>query len=156
MKTTLLSIILTLAAAISALGQDSQGVREQHYNLKRGVALQGWDPVSYFSGSPKEGNSAHRVAYQGVTYHFSSAANAAAFKAEPEKYEPQYGGWCAYALAVGNGKVRIDPESYKVVDGKLFLFYNQFPFGNTLNKWNKGSDKAQIAIADAAWQKEKN
>ncbi|MBX9734303.1 MAG: hypothetical protein K2X37_09590 [Chitinophagaceae bacterium] len=84
-------------------------------------------------------------------YYFSSEKNAAIFKQSPAKYEPQYGGWCAYAMGATGEKVNIDPETFKVLNGKLYLFYNKF-FNNTLKSWNK--DEVSLKQkADASWMK---
>jgi hypothetical protein len=84
-------------------------------------------------------------------YHFGSQANLDAFKAPPERYEPSYGGWCAYAMGATGEKVSINPETFKIIDDKLYLFYNQF-FTNTLTSWNK--DEASLhKKADAQWNR---
>ena len=94
---------------------------------------------------------ANAFTYKNVTYHFASAANLKAFQATPDKYEPQYGGWCAYAMGANGEKVEIDPETFKILDGKLYLFYHSF-INNTLPKWNK--DEANLhRKADANWTK---
>lgn len=123
----------------------------KHYNLKNSLAIQGYDPVAYFTeGKAIEGSSKITFENNGVTYRFSSEANKTLFKSNPSMYEPQYGGYCAYAMADGD-KVRIDPETFKVVDGKLFLFYN-FRFTNTLKSWNK--DEANLLPkAEKEWGK---
>ena len=121
-------------------------------NLENGVAIQGYDPVSYFKEN-KAVQGKKELAYQhdGVTYYFSSAANKNAFAASPAAFEPQYGGWCAYAMGATGEKVEIDPETFKVVEGKLYLFYNRF-FNNTLPKWNK-EEAALKTKADMNWMK---
>jgi hypothetical protein len=89
--------------------------------------------------------------YEGVTYYFSTQNNKDMFVKNPTNYEPQYGGWCAYALGSSNQKVEIDPETFKIVDGKLYLFYNAY-FNNTLKSWNK--DEASLkSKADKNWKK---
>ena len=65
-------------------------------------------------------------------------------------YEPQYGGWCAYAMGTSGEKVKVDPETFKIIDGRLFLFYNAF-FNNTLNSWNK-DEKNYHTKADQNWK----
>ncbi len=125
--------------------------RKKNFNTKKNVALEGYDPVSYFDNKPLEGESKWRYDYQGIAYHFSNAVNLAKFKANPDKYEPAYGGWCAYAMGESGEKVKIDPETFKVVDGKLYLFYN-FWGNNTLNTWNK-NEKPLKAKADQNWKK---
>ena len=85
----------------------------------------------------------------GVVYYFSNGANKDLFVKDYKKYEPQYGGWCAYAMGATNDKVVIDPKTFKIVNGKLYLFYHSW-VNNTLNKWNK--DEANLkAKADKNW-----
>lgn len=87
----------------------------------RGVAIHGHDPVAYFvDGKPTKGRADMSASANGATYWFASETNRQAFKADPAKYEPQYGGYCAYGVAQGF-KPDIDPNAFKVVDGKLFL-----------------------------------
>jgi len=149
---TIITLFLLCFTAFTAMA-DTATQRQKHYNLKNHLGIQGYDPVSYFSGNPQKGNSAHAQTVKGVTYHFVSAANASKFKSNPAKYEPQFGGWCAYAFAEKAGKVKINPKSYKIISGKLYLFYRSAPWGNTLKKWNKNSDAAQIKVASSEWSK---
>jgi YHS domain-containing protein len=89
-----------------------------------GVAIHGHDPVAYFvDGRPVMGRADLRHAVNGATYWFANDSNLQAFKADPAKYEPQYGGYCAYGVAQGY-KPDIDPTAFKVVDGKLYLNLN--------------------------------
>ncbi len=125
--------------------------RVTHFNLKNGVALEGYDPVSYFDDKPREGKKELSYLYKGITYWFSSPSNLAKFKASPEKYEPAYGGWCAYAMGETGEKVKIDPETFKIVDGRVYLFYN-FWGSNTLKDWNKNEQPLK-AKADQHWKK---
>ena len=107
--------------------------------------------MAYFTMVRLKRKSAFSSSYHGVSYHFVSAANRDLFQANPAKYEPQYGGWCAYAMGKDGTKVEVDPETFKIINGKLFLFYNRF-FNNTLKTWNQ--DEAKLhAQADANWQK---
>jgi YHS domain-containing protein len=129
----------------------SEAVRKKHFNIKKNIALEGYDPVSYFSGEPLEGKSNLLHTVNGVTYYFSTAENLALFKMNPSKYEPAYGGWCAYAMGETGEKVKIDPETFKIVDGKLYLFYN-FWTNNTLTEWNK-NEKPLKSKADQNWKK---
>ena len=123
------------------------------HNLnKAGVAIDGYDPVAYFTQSKAiEGKKEWSVTIDGANYFFSNPRNATLFKADPSKYQPQYGGWCAYAMGATGEKVEIDPGTFKVIDGKLYLFYNRF-FNNTLKSWNK-DEKNLKQKADANWQK---
>ncbi len=127
-------------------------VRTNQFNLeKSSLAIQGYDPVSYFLTQPKKGNATITYKYNGVTYNFNTQQNLELFKKAPAKFEPQYGGWCAYAMGVKGEKVEIDPETYKIVNGKLYLFYNT-TFNNTLPKWNK--DELNLnKKADTNWLK---
>lgn len=126
-------------------------VRQKQYNLKDNLALQGYDAVSYFTGKAVEGKSSIQFTYKGVVYRFVNAANLNTFKAAPDKYEPAYGGWCAYAMGETGEKVKVDPETFKILNGKLYLFYN-FWGNNTLEDWNE--KEAQLkAAADRNWKK---
>jgi YHS domain-containing protein len=138
---------------VSGLGLYAQGddVRARNFNIKKSIALEGYDPVSYFDNKPAEGKTGYRYSHHGITYLFSTESNLAKFKASPEKYEPVFGGWCAYAMGESGEKVKVDPETYKIFDGKLYLFYN-FWGNNTLNEWNK-NEKTLKAQGDANWKK---
>jgi YHS domain-containing protein len=88
------------------------------------VAIRGHDPVAYFKDAkPIVGSSQFKAAHAGVTYQFATAANRDAFVNDPVKYLPQYGGFCAYAAALGY-KADADPVAFRVIDGKLYLNYN--------------------------------
>jgi len=126
--------------------------RIKHFNLEDHVAIQGYDPVAYFKqNNAVKGRKEFAVFYLGVTYYFSTAANKEEFKKDPARYEPQYGGWCAYAMGSKGEKVAVDPKTYKITNGKLYLFYNKF-FNNTLTDWNKDEPALQHK-ADANWKK---
>lgn len=146
MKIILLFLSLTLIH--QAFGQ-SDASRKEHYNLKKNIALEGYDPISYFNGKPLEGDPDLTWIYKGVVYHFASTANLAKFKLHPDKYEPAYGGWCAYAMGKSGEKIKIDPETFEVMDGKLYLFYN-FWGNNTLEDWKKDEKKLKEK-ADHNW-----
>lgn len=145
-----ISIAAVLLVSFSAYSQDA-AYRTRQYNLEKGLAIEGFDPVSYFQGKPMRGSKDHAVNHQGVIYYFSSAANAETFKKNPAAYEPQYGGWCAYAMGAKGEKVSVDPKTFKITEGKLYLFYNRF-FNNTLEDWNE-DEKALKQKADANWQR---
>ncbi len=92
---------------------------------KQSIALSGYDPVAYFTGNqPTKGGKKFSANHGGATYYFASAKNRDAFKANPGKYEPQFGGFCAMGVALGK-KLDVDPEVWKVVDGKLYLNVNR-------------------------------
>ncbi|SEE04131.1 hypothetical protein SAMN05444353_0467 [Polaribacter dokdonensis DSW-5] len=123
------------------------------YNTKRGYVAEGFDVVAYFTESkPIEGKKDFTVTYSDVRFKFSKLENLKLFKSNPEKYIPQYGGYCAYALAVKGKKVSINPKTFEVRDGKLYLFYNKGKT-NTLQFWlNEGAKELQLK-ADLNWQK---
>lgn len=122
-----------------------------YYNVdKAGVWVDGYDPVAYFTdGKALKGSPAFAVTYKGAKFYTISKAHQDLFKKEPEKYLPQYGGYCAYALGSYNEKVEVDPETFSVKDGKVFLFYNKY-FTNTLKDWNKDETKLHQK-ADKNW-----
>ena len=148
------AIILLLVSSFStsSFAQDAAATRKKHFNLDGTVAIEGYDPVAYFKiNKAIEGDKNLSVYHQGVIYYFSSIENKEEFKKNPSKYEPEYGGWCAYAMGAKGEKVSVDPETFKIVNGKLYLFYNR-AFNNTLKSWNK--DEANLKTkADANWQK---
>lgn len=145
-----LFVISLLLVSGFAFAQDQQ--RVQQFNLEKGVAVKGYDPVAYFTQNKAvKGKAEFAVIHQGVKYYFSSNDNKEEFKKAPAKYEPQYGGWCAYAMGETGEKVDFDPETFKILNEKLYLFYNKF-FNNTLPKWNK--DEANLKTkADVNWKK---
>lgn len=127
-------------------------LRKKHFNLKDGIAIQGYDPVAYFKQNKAEkGKKELSLLYQAATYYFSTIENKEEFKKNAAKYEPEYGGWCAYAMGSSAEKVSIDPATFKIVNGKLYLFYNKF-FNNTLKDWNKDEPNLKTK-ADASWIK---
>ena len=148
----LLSLITLVVFSLSVPAQDANALRKKHFNLENGIAIKGYDPVAYFTQNKAvKGKKELAVSHQGILYYFSSAENKEAFKANPFKYEPEYGGWCAYAMGNSGEKVSIDPETFKIVNGKLYLFYNRF-FTNTLKDWNK-NEASLKKNADVNWPK---
>lgn len=146
-------VLLTLwvLASVNTFAQLA-GKRAAEFNLENKVAIQGYDPVAYFKQSKAvKGKKDLATTYEGVQYYFSSQANKDAFVKSPASYEPQYGGWCAYAMGSSAEKVEIDPETFKILDGKLYLFYNAY-FNNTLKSWNK-NEAGLKKKADANWKK---
>ncbi len=142
---------LMLFGWTSIASAQSLALRQKHFLLEKGVALAGYDPVSYFQKNPIKGLKMYVFTQDGVTYQFANATNLETFKKNPSAYEPQYGGWCAYAMGKNGEKVEVNPETYKIVGGKLYLFYNRL-FNNTLPDWNK--DEANLKKkADANWEK---
>ncbi len=118
------------------------------------VALGGYDLVSYYAAyEATRGRVEHSVEVNGVTYYFSSEANKLTFNASPEQYLPEFGGYCAFAMAMQGAKVPADPETFKIRDGRLYLFYNDYyegrPF-NTIIPWNN-NEPEMIGKAQENW-----
>ncbi len=91
----------------------------------KSVAIKGYDAVAYFrQGAPVKGSPAFKQQWMGATWLFSSAEIRDLFAADPDKYAPRYGGYCAYAVSEGH-TASIDPEAWKIVDGKLYLNYSK-------------------------------
>ena len=136
MRTFLILLLTTCYLQISA--QDA--LRQKHFNTKKNLAIEGYDPVSYFDNMPSEGKPEIKITHKGVVYQFANQINLNKFKTTPDKYEPAYGGWCAFAMGESGEKVKVDPETYKIIEGKLYLFYN-FWGNNTLSDWNQQEKK---------------
>lgn len=95
------------------------------YQTDAGIAIGGFDPVGYFTeGSPVEGSAAHALDWGGTTWHFASAENRAAFAADPERYAPQYGGYCAWAVGARNSLAPTEPAQWQIVNDRLYLNFN--------------------------------
>jgi YHS domain-containing protein len=115
-------------------------------NTENGWAIKGYDTVAYFTtGKPTPGMAQFTTTYKGATYRFASAENRARFIAAPEKFVPQYGGYCAYAIAL-NRIADIDPDEWAIVDDKLYL--NNGFFAQTLWSLDKSGN---IAKGDQNW-----
>ena len=114
--------------------------------VKDGKAIRGYDPVAYFTEQkPVLGDSTLTYVYQGATWQIASAANRDAFRANPEKYALQYGGYCAYGTAEGH-KAPTQPDAWIIRDNKLYFYYNTKVQG----LWNK-DQVGNIKKADANW-----
>jgi len=147
MGTAMILLTVTLFAGFPgfALG-DSPKSPVAAVNTMNGLGLKGYDPVAYFiTGKPTPGVDAYTYHWKGVTYRFASAENQEHFTADPQKYLPQYGGYCAYAMSL-NRIADIDPARWAIVDGKLYL--NNNLFAHTLWSVNKSGN---IAAADRNW-----
>ncbi|MEM8790479.1 MAG: YHS domain-containing (seleno)protein [Pseudomonadota bacterium] len=125
---------------------EAMAAQDPIYQSFFGTAIDGTDPVSYFTeGKPVEGSSEHTMDWNGATWRFSSAENLAKFAANPEKFAPQYGGYCAWAVSQGY-TASTDPDAWSIVDGKLYLNYNQ----SVQEKWERDIPNL-IARGDANW-----
>ncbi|GJL64852.1 MAG: hypothetical protein NPIRA04_35060 [Nitrospirales bacterium] len=116
--------LVVAVVATPAFGQDY---------TKSTPGISGYDPVAYFTeGKPMKGSGYHVVDYHGVTYVFANEDHKEMFEANPDKYVPAYGGYCAYGVAVGK-KFVSDPEAWKIVEGRLYLNLDR----DIQNKWLK-------------------
>lgn len=116
------------------------------FSAGAGVAINGYDPVAYFNDDRAvKGSSEHVAQWKGAQWRFASAANREAFEADPERYAPQYGGYCAWAVSQGY-TARTDPDAYSIVDGKLYLNYSK----GVRATWSKDIP-GNIAKGDANW-----
>lgn len=140
MKQLLLTLIL-LVASSSALALD-----EINTTYFGNLAIEGYDAVAYFTEQRAvEGSKEHETNYKDANWRFSSAANLAAFQADPEHYAPQYGGYCAWAVSQ-NDTANIDPTQFTVHDGKLYLNYSK----KISARW-KLDKESFIVDADRFW-----
>ncbi|HAA15904.1 MAG TPA: YHS domain protein [Cytophagales bacterium] len=148
--TLLLALVLTAGVAVAQTEDAKYNVDED------GVVLSGYDVVSYFNeDGPAQGKAKFSAEHDGATYYFASKKNRNAFQADPEAYLPQYGGFCAYAIAAMGAKVPVDPETFKVADGKLYLFFNDLYNGepmNTLVPW-EADEASLMKTANDNWKK---
>lgn len=141
---------LTYAAALPAATFAAPAAFAQTAKIyaEGGVAVDGTDVVAYFTqGAPVAGSAEFTHDWSGATWRFASAANRDAFAAEPAKFAPQYGGYCAYAVSEGY-TASTTPEAWKIVDGKLYLNYSR----RVQRRWAKDIP-ARISSADANWPK---
>ncbi|MDF1793865.1 MAG: YHS domain-containing (seleno)protein [Thalassobaculaceae bacterium] len=139
----LTGLVALVAPRITHAGQDP--VYTEFLSDK---AVDGYDPVAYFTdGKPVEGSSKFEAEYKGVTWRFVSAEHRDAFVANPAKYAPQYGGYCAWAVAQGY-TAKGDPQNWRIVDGKLYLNYN----ASVQKKWMTDIP-GNIKAGDANWPK---
>ena len=142
------------AAIAVAFFAPAPGIAADEYNVSTGIVtaagaplgLHGVDAVALSTvNEVTKGDAAHTVVEDGVAYYFASADSARLFKAAPEKYAPQYGGFCAYAVAKGK-KFDGDPQYADIVDGKLYLFVNAAAF-----EIYKKDSKRILAKAEKTW-----
>jgi YHS domain-containing protein len=131
----LLSTLSTIATAKDLLNVDGSG-----------VAIQGYDPVAFFTyNRPVKGNPQFQSEYRGAKYYFVSAEHKATFDKEPAKYEPQFGGYCAYGVSRGR-KVPIKIEAWQIVNGRLLMQYDL----DVKDKFNE-DQSGNLRKADQNW-----
>ena len=139
-------LALLALAVVWGTAQNAAAIDPIYTGFFSGAAVGGYDPVAYFTvGKPVEGSSEYTHEWMGATWYFTSAQNRASFEKEPEKYAPQYGGYCAYAVANG-ATAPGDPQVWKIVDGKLFLNVTK----SIQTEWAKDI-AGYVEKADANW-----
>jgi len=138
-----------LAAAALLAGSEARAEAQHPVNTlgsPDGVAIRGYDPVAYFrNGGPRLGKPDFTVRHGGATWRFADAENKALFEADPERYLPAYGGFCAYGTSRGY-LVKIEPEAWSIVDGRLYLNYDL-----GVRKTWLARTKTYIARAEGNW-----
>lgn len=146
MKIAIIPILLLLITIHS-------NAQENNVNLNRkGFAAEGYDVTEYFNNKAIEGSKKITAVYNGATYAFVNNENKKKFESDPSKFEPQYGGYCAYAIGAKAKKVGINPKSFLIENGKLYLFYDN-AFIDTKQKWLKEDPEKLRQQGDANWKK---
>jgi len=140
MRYRVISGVMALTLATMAWGAEGRIYQED------GVAISGADPVAYFElGEARQGEAEHSYQWRGAEWRFINADHRERFADDPEKYAPEYGGWCAWAAAQGHA-ASTTPEAWKIVEGDLYLNYN----ANIQAKWERDIE-GFIEKADANW-----
>ncbi len=132
-------------AGVAAVASPALAAPEVYLAPFTRVAIGGYDPVSYFDGGPRKGDAKFAATFKRAEYRFANAANLARFKANPAAFVPQYGGYCAWAVA-GGYTAKADPLAWKVVNGKLYLNYD----ANVQKRWAQDVP-GNIAKGDKNW-----
>jgi YHS domain-containing protein len=141
-------VVIVAAAMLGVAGPANARSAEIYTGLLSATAVGGYDPVAYFTdGQPVAGKRDITFSWKGVTWRFASEKNRDLFKAKPEAYAPQYGGYCAWAVSQGY-TAKGDPNHWKIVDGKLYLNYD----GRVQKTWEKDVP-GNIAAGDRNWPK---
>lgn len=144
-KTMRIPLLLVVSTLFLAL-KPANAISPVNKSFFGDVAIKGYDPVSYFeSGKAEKGDKAYTFEFAGANWHFASEEHLNQFRKEPEKYAPQFGGYCAWAVSQGY-TAGIDPEAWKIVDGKLYLNYSK----SVQAKWEKDENNL-IAAAEKNW-----
>lgn len=147
LRPVLFCLVMLALTAMPRTGYGSEAIVD--INLTDdGLGVNGYDPVAYFAdGAPTKGDGRFEYEYEGVTYRFASAENRQTFIANPQRYQPAYGGFCAYGVRTGR-KFEIDPHSWRIVDGRLYLLLN--PATKAIWELQRADN---IEIADTIWPK---
>jgi YHS domain-containing protein len=141
------SCMIVLLITIATMAANAQQPPVLFNNVdEKGVILDGYDPVAFFTDNkPVQGNAGFQYKYENAIYYFASQQNLDVFRENPEKYRPQFGGWCAYAVSLGR-VAPIDVNTFSIVNGRLVVQHNQ----RAVNGWNKDVN-GNLALADKYW-----
>ena len=146
MKIFRVLVLITSLLGVFSAGASAFAKDPVYTGIFSDLAVGGYDAVAYFEeGAPVEGSSDFEYEYEGATWRFSSEANRDAFAADPAAYAPQYGGYCAWAVSQGY-TAKGNPQNWRIVDGKLYLNYND----EIQRRWEKDIP-GFIEKADANW-----
>lgn len=138
-------VLLALLTTVMASGQKYNGRFLNNVDAN-GVIIDGYDPVAFFTDNkPVKGDPQYQYTYEEAVYHFASQEHLDLFKANPEKYKPQFGAWCAYAVSLGR-TAPIDVNTFSIINGRLVIQHNQ----KAVNGWNK-DPQGNIKLADKYW-----
>ncbi len=143
-----LAVIAAIGVAVATYFIPGQSAAAGAINTlgTEGVAIRGYDPVAYFTeGAPKKGEAEFTAEHEGAKWQFANAENKALFEADPAKYTPAYGGYCAYGVAQGY-LVKIEPDAWSIRDGRLYLNFDQ----SVQARWAE-KPVEYIAQADDQW-----
>lgn len=140
MKKLLLSLSFFLALVLSGFSQKSEVF------IFEGTAIRGYDPVAYFTDNKAvKGDDRFSFEWKNAVWHFANGENLAAFKSDPQKYAPQYGGYCAYGTSEGH-KAPTNPDAWTIINNKLYFNYNK----NVQSMWKKDTE-GNIQKAEKNW-----
>ena len=143
-RPVLLPLLLLALACPAATEPEARPVTP--VNAEKGLALHGYDPVAYFTdGRAVPGLAEHSLQHAGATWRFATAEHQGLFQADPERFLPRYGGYCAYAMSKGR-LADVDPDDFAVVDGHLYLNNNAL-----IHAWWTVGRSERIGAADANW-----
>ena len=145
MKKIIISVFVVIASGVSLRAQQSPVF------IYSGKAIRGFDPVAYFTdGKPVQGKEELKYEWNNATWFFATQQHLDSFKVSPERFVPQYGGYCAYGLSEGH-KAPTSPDAWTIVEGKLYLNYNT----KVMGMWRK-DEQQRIETADSKWPALKN
>lgn len=146
------SISLIVATLLISTIGFAQNLKASHNTDDSKIAIQGYSPVSYLDlGIAQKGLKEYKTTYEGLAYYFTSEEQKQTFEANPEKYLPQYGGYCAFGISVG-AKFRVDPNKFIVKDGKYYLYLYDLEV-DAQQLWLAGNHKELVRQANTNWSK---